>query len=473
MFRKISIAPILKRITRILAWIFALFITILILISLLLLIPSVQNFVINKATSIISEKTNMKVEIGSIHIAFPKAINIGGIFIEDHEFDTLFYCDKIVINTDLIPLIRQKVNIDYLLIDGLKANIYKKHSDSSFNFSPLIDVFANPEKGVKEKSGSTWEIGFDELELMNLKADFNNQIDSSGISLNLGNMLIVPNSADVISGKFDIEKIDLHETSLSISLAPKSNPKNPVEQKNEATDFPFDINLEEVNLNDIHFSLSSDHEELTLIADLQQAKLRSKTLDLKSFSVELGLLQADGVDVALKIIPKDSMDQSLGAAQTNEIMVHNDFTFGDFPWKFLIDNADISNTSFKMDLGPEERDSTGMDYWHMAFRNFNVLADSAYFNKNSTGAKVKDLRVKEISGAELTHAEGDFSMDNNSIIAANVSFSTPKSTIVGSASLGYTFLREIGKNIENLQINTDLKGSLHLPDIKQIGRAHV
>lgn len=147
MIRKVSIATILKRITKILAWIFASFFTILILISLLLLIPSVQNFVINKATSIISEKTNMKVEIGSIHIAFPKAINIGGIFIEDHEFDTLLYCDKIVINTDLIPLIRQKVNIDYLLIDGLKANIYKKHSDSSFNFSPLIDVFANPEIG--------------------------------------------------------------------------------------------------------------------------------------------------------------------------------------------------------------------------------------------------------------------------------------------------------------------------------------
>ncbi len=466
MIRKVSIATILKRIMKILAWIIASFFTILILASLLLLIPSVQNFVINKATGIISEKTNMKVDIGSIHIAFPKAINIGGIFIEDHESDTLFYCDKIVINTDLIPLIRQIINIDYLLIDGLKANIYKKHSDSSFNFSPLIDVFANPEKGVKEKSGSTWEFGFDELEFKNLKADFNNQIDSSGITLNLGHLLIESNSADVISGKLDIRRIDLHETSLSISLAPKSNSGIPLEQKNEAPELPFDINLEELNLNDIHFSLTSVHEELTLFADLHRAKLRPKTLDLKSFDVKLELLQADGVDVVLKIIPEDSTDQSPEPAPTNENSVNHDFTFGDFPWKFLIENADISNASYKMDLGIEGRDSTGIDYWHMAFSDFSILADSAYFNKNSAGAKVKELRVKEISGAELTHAEGEFSMDNQSINAINVKFSTPKSAVFGTASIGFTSLRGIGKYIEKLEMNSDLQGTIHIPDIK-------
>ncbi|MCK5590313.1 MAG: hypothetical protein KAI72_00005, partial [Candidatus Pacebacteria bacterium] len=190
----------------------------------------------------------MKVEIGSIHIAFPKAIRIGDIFIEDTESDTLLYCNQIKFNTDFIPLIRQKVNIDYLLIDGIKTNIYKKKSDSSFNFSPLIEVFANTEKVKKETSKSSWKIGFDELELKNIKAEYKNRIDSGGISLDLGHLLISANSIDVITGNLDIDKIDLQETSLSLSIAQKAPNEKAGNSSRSTFEIPFDINLKEINV---------------------------------------------------------------------------------------------------------------------------------------------------------------------------------------------------------------------------------
>jgi len=466
MFHNISIPPFLKRIIKILAWIFVSFFTLIIFISLLLLIPSVQSFVTKKVTKIISEKANMKVEIGSIHIAFPKAIKVAGIFIEDNDADTLLYCNKIVIDTDLIPIIRKKINIDYLLIDGLKVNIYKNSSDSSLNISPLLDVFTYSEKIAKEKPESTWKIGFNELELKNIKADYFNHIDSSGITLKLGHLVIESNAVELISGKLDLKSIDLQETFISILVAPNSGNTVSAQTKNASPSIPFDIKLEELNLINIHFSLFSGDDKMAFIADLQQVNVKPKTLDLKTFNVELEQFQADGVDVFLKILPTDSMDRTSESSPVIESTTNHEFTFGDFPWKFLVDKVNISNACYKMDLGSEVRDWSGMDYRHMEFSNFNVSADSVYFDNNSAGANVKEFRVKEISGAELTHAEGNFSMDNQSIRAIDVNFSTLKSSVAGTASLGFTSFQEIGKNIGKLTINADLNGNVHVPDIR-------
>ncbi|MCK5137163.1 MAG: translocation/assembly module TamB domain-containing protein [Bacteroidales bacterium] len=396
----------------------------------------------------------MKVEIGSIHIAFPKAIKIRDVFIEDPVADTLLYCHQIKIDADLIPLIRQRVNIDHLLIDGLKAKIYKKQSDGSFNFSPFIDVFTNTEKVKKETVDSSWKIGFDKLELRNIKATYNNRIDSSGISLDLGHLLITANSTDVISGKYNIKKIDLQKTSLSILIAQTTTQEETDNSPSATFELPFDIDLKKVNLEDIHFDLNSVHGNLALLAGLKQAQLKPKKLDLKTSGIELDNLKADGIEVALQIMPR-----------TKEKRVNNKFTFGEFPWNFSVNQLEVTNTSYEMDLGPEDRDPSGMDYRHMNLRDFNFLADSAYFNRNSTGAKIKQLQVKEISGAELTQVEGKFSMDNQSIRATDIGISTARSSMKGTVSLGYTSLSEFGKYIEKLEIRSDLHGNIHVSEI--------
>jgi len=460
MIRRISMPAYFKGILRILAWIFASFIALLIIISLLLLIPPVQKFVTTRATNMISEKANMKVDIGSIHIAFPKAINIGDIFIEDPVADTLFYCRKIKIDAALIPLITQKINVDHLLIDGLNANIYKKQSDSSFNFSPLIDVFTNTKKVKEETVDSSWKIGFDKLELRNITTTYNNRIDSSGLSLDLGHLIIAASSTDVISGKFSIKKIDLQKTSLSIVITQKTIREKMDKSSSDPLELPFDIALKKVNLEDIQFDLNSVQGNIALTAGLENAQLRPKKLDLKTSGVELNNLKADGIEVALQIIPRDSIDKLL-----KQSLATHTFPFGKLPWNFFVDQLEVTNTSYEMDLGPEARDPSGMDYRHIKLSDFNFLADSAYFNRNSTGAIIKQLQVKEISGAELTQVEGKFNMDNQSIRATEVGISAARSSITGTVSLGYTALSEIGKQIEKLEIRSDLHGNIHVREI--------
>ncbi len=432
-------------------------------LSLLLLVPSIQNFISDKATQIISEKANMKVEIGSINIGFPKNIKIENIFIADHGSDTLLFCHKLFVNTDLIPILYKRINIDHLLIEGLKANVYKSKSDSLFNFSPLIDVFGKGKKDTIVKAKSPWEIGFDEIELQSIEASYRNQVDSSEILLNLGHLLISSNAVNALEGKFDIEKIDLKQTSLSIVIGSNKTQNNDSAPKKDIVKFPFDINLNEVNLESLHFDLNTSSGDLSLNADLNRATLLPKSFDLKNFDIEMDNLNVDGADVTLQIIPKNP-DQTI-VASPSQIIENSNVTFADIPWNFLVNHAEITNTSYKMDLDTKPRSTIGMDYWHMMFSDFNIIADSIFFNKDQTGAKVQELNVSEISGANISHLEGQFFMDNKSILAKKISMATDNSTIKGSASLGYSSLREIGTHIEKLQIISDLHGYIDINEI--------
>ena len=141
MAKKISIPKFLKRVLKIHLWIIMIAVLLLIVISSLILVPSIQNYITTKATKVISEKTKMPIDIGSIHIAFPKTIKIENISISDSLTTPIFICNQIKINVELIPLILHKVKLDKLFIEGANINLFKTKSDSLFNFSPLIFFF--------------------------------------------------------------------------------------------------------------------------------------------------------------------------------------------------------------------------------------------------------------------------------------------------------------------------------------------
>ena len=357
MKNKVSIPKYMKLIFKILVWTFGTLIGIFITLSALLLIPSVQTFITKKATNYISEETNMKVDIGSIHIAFPKTIRIGDIFMEDLNNDTLFYCRDLKIEADLIPLVRQKVNVSYLSIEGLKADISKSKTDSAFNFSPLLNVFKGNGNSNNDGPNTAWKIGFDEIELKDIKAGYKNRIDSSGIYLDLGQLIIVANEADVLNSKFKIEKIDLENTSIALTLPRKSAQGSASSLIKTNNPIPVDMSLGELNANNINFDLNSIDEILSISVSLNSAILKPDIIDLKAANITMDNIVADGIDVALKILPQELTDTIIIPNNLFEKAIDDQYTFGNFNWNFLVNHSEITNTSYKMDIGPEPRNT--------------------------------------------------------------------------------------------------------------------
>jgi len=423
--------------------------------------------VVNKAADFITAKTNMENHVGAIHIGFPKTIKIGNLYIEDQLGDTLFFCNEISIRAALLPLIKQKLHVEYLHIEGLKSNISKNSLDSTFNFDPLLKAFSGNKDDKKKQQKSTWDFGLSTFALKDIQLEYTDFVDSTQMNLDLGQLSISVNSMDLSKNELNLENIDLRRTSLSLLLGSISKKKPPATINTENQPIPLLLKLGELNVEDIDFNLQFTDGNLGLTALVKKATLKPDILDLNTQTITLHDFIANTIDVKLAINPSDS------SADTNTIKENLipttgtlDFTFGNFGWNFFIDHTELENTSCQLDMAKTPRNPVGMDYSHMAFANFNVVADSIYFNKLATGATVQSLSVKEISGPEVKNLQGKFSMDNQNIHAKDVKLNTASSELTGSVSLSYPALRRIGPDLDQLGIESNLKGSLHAMEVE-------
>lgn len=457
----------LKRTIRFFLWIIAGFFTLLLGLSLLLLIPGIQQFTVNKAASFISAKTNMHTVVGAVYIGFPKTINIGKVYLEDIDRDTLLFCNEISINADLIPLLRNKLNIDELSIQGLHGNIKKSRKDSVYNFSPIVDVFSKKESQKEDQGKSKWNIGFDDISLKEIRINYEDLTDSSSINLSLGHLELTANKADLINQIFDLKNVKVAQTSLSMVIGnKKKGPSNPKDLSPKKSN-PISLQLDELAAEDIQFSLDYLDERLGLKATLQEAILHPELLDLTNQKITMRDIQADGIDVAFRLMNLQSQDSSKIQSETLvDELNQMDYTFGNFGWDFIVDHAEISNTSYKMDLNNSPHHQRGIDYMHMEFKGFNITSDSIFFNKNNSGANVSSMKVTETSGPEIHDLTGRFFVDNQQIIARDFELRTQGSQMSGSVVLAYPELRLIGKKVDQLGINSSMKGNIKLSELR-------
>jgi len=461
----ISIPKFLKRLIRLLVWIFGSFITLVIILSLLLLIPTVQTFVTKKAAIILSEKTNMEIQVGSVHIGLPKTVKLGSVFIKDPgpNEDTLFHCSSIKIDADILPLFWHKIYINKLVIDGILLNAYNSKSDSLFNFQPIVDVFNTPNNTTIEPVENSWEIDFNNIKLLNINGKFHNWIDSTRLIFNLGHISITANSIDINARIFDLESIDIQKVFLSISLAQKKSQEKTNDTSIVQQILPFDIDLSTLNLDDIHFELNLNDRELVLLAELEKANLKPETINLNTSEIYVSDILGDGINISLEIPGNDTHKNhipGLDVPDTNN-------TFGDFPWKLALHHTEFTNSNFSLYVGQEPEYNTGVEFWPLVLTDIYLLADSMYFNKLNTGINLKELQLIEEQGPCITQFKGLFALDNQSFRAENMVLSTLNSSMSGDVLMGYSSFQRFTNAAENIKLQADIEGQIQINEVSQ------
>jgi translocation and assembly module TamB len=228
---------ILKKTLKILFGIIGGLVLLSIILSLTLLIPSVQTFVVDKATDILSKRAQSRVEVGGVHIAFPKTVRLSEIFAEDNAGDTLIYCKEIDIDVALWPLLRKKVQIDYLSITGLRAKVIRMPDEDLFNYSKLLAAFSSQPKENEKQPGAPWDIGFGDIELENIILDYHNHPDSTFLHLNLGHFLVEAREVDITTMKFDLDNITISQATFTMVM-PDEKKSAVHENDTISSDFP-------------------------------------------------------------------------------------------------------------------------------------------------------------------------------------------------------------------------------------------
>ncbi len=227
---------------------------------------SVQNFIAQKATKILSEKLNTKVSIGSARVDFLNRISLENVYIEDLEQDTLLYAGRLQTQFTNWIIFKDKGTINSILLEDALIRIKRENSKSPWNFQFIIDAFASDKK--KEKNNQ--ELPDIELEKLNFNRvriqDFEDNRGNKW-AMQIGTMQLRGEDFDFKNRKIYLKDLLLEDFDFWVTHAPVRKNPPPIIIPDLSTKTPFnpqgyDIRLGEVAIKNGTFKLNTMQEPI-------------------------------------------------------------------------------------------------------------------------------------------------------------------------------------------------------------------
>ncbi|MDO5665868.1 MAG: hypothetical protein Q4G63_11520 [Bacteroidia bacterium] len=156
-----------KKIVRIFVIIIVCIILLNIILYLTFSIPSVQKFAADFALDKLKPKLNTEMSIDKIRIKLFNTVEIGGLYVEDQEKDTLLYADKLAARVNIWNLLDNHLSIESVRLDNFTAKVYRETPDSTFNFQFIIDAFAPADTIKKKPTRDPLKISINDIKLSN------------------------------------------------------------------------------------------------------------------------------------------------------------------------------------------------------------------------------------------------------------------------------------------------------------------
>lgn len=217
----------LKKKYKIAAWILCTPVVLFLLLCVLIYIPPVQRFLVNRATAYASEALEMDVHIGRVSLSFPLDLELHDIRVVK-EKDTLLNARSVTADVQLLPLLDGNVNIDGLTIE--RADLHT----------------ADMIKGIEVKG----HIG--QFDLV-----------SHGVSLSKKTVVL--------------DNVTLSDTRLFVAYADTAAVDT---TKSEPLDWK--IRTQELELKNIALTLALPLDTMRIASGIEQVTLRNADLDLST-----------------------------------------------------------------------------------------------------------------------------------------------------------------------------------------------
>lgn len=208
----------------------------LLLLSILIYVPFIQNILKNAVTSYVSTTTGFRVSINKVQLSFPLDLAINGTTVISTT-DTLLTADKLVVDVGVIKLLSGEFHVDGIVL-----------SKATLNSSNLIN-------GILLKG-------------------------------RVGELSLHANKMDLPKDELFLSKISLEESDLKVVLkdtvsSPPKKPSSPLKWK---------IKLEQLELKKIRIACLLHAEATRIMAFVNEAEFKGGEIDLRKKSYHLAHL---------------------------------------------------------------------------------------------------------------------------------------------------------------------------------------
>ncbi|PWA04674.1 hypothetical protein DB895_10440 [Flavobacterium psychrotolerans] len=421
------------------------------LVALLIQIPFVQNKIKDKAVSYLEGKIHTKVTIGTLDVEFPKNIILEKVYLEGQHRETLLYGDKLEVNISLFKLMSNEVEIKTINLIGIKANI-KRNKDSVFNFDYIIKAFASKEKTKPDAKPMT--ISVKEINLNKINVKFEDAITKNDLSVSFKHFDTQIEKFDLDNMAFEIPKIKLDGLKLKLKqgLLVQEIAKKTIEVTDSlAKNTNLKLKLGDIALSKINIGYDNLGTQLNTGMLLEQALIRVNSFDLQNQSIDLESLDIKTLKGNLVI----------GKLQTKAVdkPTNPETNSSKNNWKFKLNQANLKEIAFRFDDQNVAPTKTGIDYYHLNLKNFNLDGEKFSYTSNTIYGKIYAFTVQEKSGLNVQSLKTEFYYGQKSAYLKKLYLKTPQTLLKNKVIVNYPSIASLSKNVGELDLNTTLIGS--------------
>lgn len=409
---------------------------------LLLRLPSVQQYVTDKATAFISGKTHSVVRIGKLYVGFPKDIVIRELYAEDQSRDTLIYLKELNVNVALLQLLKSRLSVNALEIDGLTANIHRTLPDSSFNFDFIIRAFAGdgtkPRKeAAKDTAASTFSIAVDQVRLTDLRLLYDDAVSGIYTKGAIGTLSLDIDEIDLQQLRFKVDELVLSHTDAVFEIR---KPSVPGVDTTTGGPLPY-FAVNRLRIGQVNFGFHHIPDASFFDMKIGELMLQPKEIDLNKQWIDIDKLTLSKSDIRITMRKTTGKSKP---AETTPSTPNN--------WRVAAAAINLSGNRFSYDVTNTPVARAGMDYNHLMADHIELDAKDLYYSPSVIRGKIMQLGLTERSGLDLKKLRTSFTYDDTHAELANLFIQTANSSISNYVSASYPSIASLGKNIGELKV---------------------
>ncbi|HRI20962.1 MAG TPA: hypothetical protein PLA68_08400, partial [Panacibacter sp.] len=426
----------------------------IILVLILIQVPAVQNFAKNKAVSYLQDKIKTKVQIGKLSIDFPRQIILENVYFEDQQKDTLVAGNKISIDISLYKLLSNTVELNYLELDGIRANIYRLNKDTLFNFDYIIKAFAGApaEEPVAADSSAPMKFKIGTIELKKITATYKDDITGNDVYFYLGNFQTKVRTFDPANSEYEIPSISIADINASVQqYKPLVQVKSTAAVEAESNEpIQTKLTLGTLYLKNINFNYTNNISVLNGQLNLGELATEFGKLDLAKLFIPFNKLTL--ANTSVKVLMGKS-PSSKGTAK--EVEKHAEAQANN-PWQIALNNVSFSNNDIRFDNDNNAAAKAGMDYSHLHINGLTVNAGSLNFTPSVYKGNISQFSFSEKSGFDLQKFHTNFFYSDTATRLENLFVQTDKTLIRDNIRLAYSSVSTIAERPGDIFIDANL-----------------
>ncbi|MGH2643587.1 MAG: hypothetical protein ACRDE2_06545, partial [Chitinophagaceae bacterium] len=196
----------LKKLLKILLIIVLSVFGLLILISVLINVTAVQNFVVRRITNTLSERLHTDVSIKHVDFTLFNKFTLDGTYIADQHKDTLLYAGKLTVNVTNFFFLKNKTWLHYIGLQDAVLNLRRLPGDSVWNYQFILDSLSSPSSS---SSGQMPNIDIKRVNITNIRVNKIDEWEGQNMLISADHILLNARNIDLRKRRVIIRDINL------------------------------------------------------------------------------------------------------------------------------------------------------------------------------------------------------------------------------------------------------------------------